>query len=86
MRYAQDDLFLLNEQRASQQRLIIGFQSRILHYVEEHEDKYVVGCPACFGNLLVEKYDHPLIRKFLTENGVDADLYFENVFSEEDLK
>ena len=86
MRHSQDDLFLLNAQRASQQRLIIGLQSRILHYTEDHGDEDILGCPACFGNLLVEKYDHPLIRKFLTENGVDADSYFENKFSEEDLK
>lgn len=86
MRDAQRELFLLNAQRASQQRLVLGIQTRILHCVEEHKDENVVGCPACFGNLLAEKYDHPLIRKFLTENGVNANGYFENAFSEEDLK
>ena len=37
MREAQGELFLLNAQRASQQRTILGLQTRILHHVEEHE-------------------------------------------------
>lgn len=82
MREGQREMFLLNAQRASQQRLIIGLESRILHYVEEHKDEHVVGCPACFKNLMMEKYDHPMIRKFLKENGVDAEAYFSGTFIE----
>ena len=70
MREAQGDLFLMNSQRASQQRVIMGLETRILHHVEGHEDEKVVGCPLCFDNLMMEKYDHALIRKFLKENGV----------------
>ena len=77
MREGQGELFLMNAQRASQQRLIIGLQTRILHYAEDHEDETVIGCPACFKNLLMEKYDHPMIRKFLRENGIDADPYMQ---------
>ena len=86
MREAQGELFLLNAQRASQQRLIMGLQARILHYVEEHGDEKVIGCPACFKNLLMEKYDHELIRKFLRENGINAQEYLDGGISEEDLK
>ena len=82
MRQAQSDVFLLNMQRASQQRLIIGLQSRILHIVEGHEDEKTVGCPACFKNLMLEKYDHKLIRKFLEENGVSAEDYYDGVYKE----
>jgi len=34
----------------------------------------------------MEKYDHELIRKFLRENGVNAQQYMEGELSEEDLK
>jgi len=71
----QAELYLLNMQRASQQRLIMGLEMRILHYAEEHEDKGTVGCPLCFENLIIERYDHDLIRKFLTENGVTPRIY-----------
>lgn len=77
MREAQGELFLLNAQRASQQRLIMGLETRILHYSEEHTDEKVAGCPACFKNLLMEKYDHPLIRKFLKENSIDPERYLD---------
>lgn len=79
MRLAQGEMFLLNAQRASQQRLIMGLQTRVLHCVEGHEDKTVMGCPACFKNLMMEKYDHPLIRKFLKEHGQDPDKYYDGV-------
>jgi hypothetical protein len=82
MREAQDEVFLLNMQRASQQRLIMGLQTRILHHVEEHGDEMVIGCPACFKNLMLEKYDHKLIRKFLEENGVNAEDYYDGVYRE----
>ena len=82
MREGQREMFLLNAQRASQQRLIIGLETRILHYVENHGDEHVIGCPACFKNLMMEKYDHPMIRKFLKENGVDAEAYFSGTFIE----
>ena len=84
-RQAQTELFLLNTQRASNQRTIMGLQVRILHYVEKHESS-MGGCPLCFKNMLMEKYDHELIRKFLRENGVDAQSYMNGEFSEEDLK
>ena len=73
MRDAQEELFLLNAQRASQQKLIMGLEVRILHYVEGHEDEQVTMCPACFKNLVMEKYDHPMIRKFLKENEANAE-------------
>ena len=82
MREAQGELFLLNAQRASQQRTILGLQTRILHHVEEHEDESMIGCPACFKNLMMEKYDHKLIRKFLEENGVNPQNYLEGVYKE----
>ena len=82
MRQAQNELFLLNAQRASQQRLIMGLQTRTLHYVEGHEDETVIGCPACFKNLLMEKYDHPMIRQFLLENNVNPNDYLDGVYSE----
>jgi hypothetical protein len=69
----------MNAQRASQQRLIMGLQVRTLHYAEGHEDESIIGCPACFKNLVMEKYDHPLIRKFLKENGQDPDRYYDGV-------
>ena len=81
MRLSQREMFLLNAQRASQQRLIMGLETRILHHVEKHEDERVIGCPACFKNLLMEKYDHPLIRKFLKENGVNPDAYIEGTLN-----
>ena len=83
MREGQRELFLLNAQRASQQRLIMGLQVRILHYSEEHGDEKVIGCPLCFKNLMMEGYDHKLIRKFLSENGVNADDYMEGVYIED---
>jgi hypothetical protein len=86
MRRGQEDLFLLNSQRASQQRLIMGLEVRILHHVEGHEDKHTAMCPACFKNLLVEKYDHPLIRKFLKENGQNPDEYYDGVLEESEIK
>ena len=77
------ELYLLNMQRASQQRLIMGLEMRILHYAEEHEEEGSVGCPACFKNLIAEKYDHKLIRKFLEENGVNARDYIDGKILEE---
>lgn len=77
------ELYILNMQRASQQRLIMGLEVRILHHVEKHEDEKVMGCPACFKNLLIEKYDHKLIRKFLKENGVNAQNYIDGKILEE---
>lgn len=85
-REAQEDLFLLNAQRASNQRTIMGLQVRILHYVEGHDEENSFGtCPLCFKNMLLEKYDHKLIRKFLRENGIDAQKFMDNELSEEDL-
>ena len=84
MREGQQELFLLNAQRASHQRLIMGLQVRILHYSEEHGDKQVIGCPLCFKNLMMEGYDHKLIRKFLSENGVSAEDYMEGIYIEPD--
>lgn len=87
MREAQTELFLLNAQRASNQRTIMGLQVRILHYAEGHsEEETFGGCSLCFKNMLLEKYDHELIRKFLRENGVDAQQYMDGGLSEEDLK
>ena len=86
MREAQTEIFLLNAQRASNQRTIMGLQARILHYAEGHEEEYPFGtCPLCFKNMLMEKYDHELIRKFLRENGVDAQGYMDGELSKEDL-
>jgi len=86
-REAQEDLFLLNAQRASNQRTIMGLQVRILHYAERHSEEEPFGtCPLCFKNMLLEKYDHELIRKFLRENGINAQSYFDGELSEEDLK
>jgi len=84
-RQAQSELFLLNAQRASNQRTIMGLQVRMLHYAENHEDR-MGGCPLCFKNMLMEKYDHELIRKFLRENGVDVQGFMDGEPSEEDLK
>ena len=86
-REAQDELFLLNTQRASNQRTIMGLEVRILHYVEDHEGRgnKTGSCPLCFKNMLLEKYDHELIRKFLRENGIDAQKFMDNELSEEDL-
>tara|TARA_R100001244_G_scaffold35380_1_gene32472 strand:- start:1532 stop:1891 length:360 start_codon:yes stop_codon:yes gene_type:complete len=84
-REAQDELFLLNAQRASNQRTIMGLQVRMLHYAENHEER-MGGCPLCFKNMLMEKYDHELIRKFLRENGVNVQNYMDGELSEEDLK
>lgn len=86
MREGQREMFLLNAQRASQQRLIMGLEIRILHYAEKHEDEKVIGCPLCFKNLMMEGYDHKLIRKFLSENGVNPEGYFDGVYDEEDAK
>jgi len=78
MREAQAELFLLNAQRASNQRTIMGLQVRILHYEEGHGEKAAFGaCSLCFENMLMEKYDHELIRKFLIENGVDLKDFIE---------
>ena len=85
-REAQEDLFLLNAQRASNQRTIMGLQVRILHYVEGHDEENGFGtCPLCFKNMLLKRYDHELIRKFLSENGIDAQAYLDGELSEEDL-
>ena len=84
-RQAQGELFILNAQRASNQRTIMGLQVRILHYVEKHESP-TGGCSLCFKNMLMEKYDHELIRKFLRENGVNVQEFMEGELSEEDLK
>ena len=77
MREAQAELFLLNAQRASNQRTIMGLQVRILHYEEGHDEAKTSSCPLCFENMLLEKYDHELIGRFLQENGLapaeDAD-------------
>jgi hypothetical protein len=83
MREGQRELFLMNAQRASQQRLIMGLQVRILHYSEEHGDEKIIGCPLCFKNLMLESYDHKLIRKFLSENGVNAEDHMEGIYTEE---
>jgi hypothetical protein len=87
-RQAQGELFILNAQRASNQRTIMGLETRILHYVEDHEGSgYVMGgCPLCFKNMLMEKYDHELIRKFLRENGVDVQGFMDNEFDEEEYQ
>jgi hypothetical protein len=86
MRRAQAETFLLNAQRASNQRTIMGLQVRILHYAEGHEEGHSFGtCPLCFKNMLMEKYDHELIRKFLRENGVDVQGYMDGELSKEDL-
>ena len=86
-RQAQAELFLLNTQRASNQRTIMGLQVRILHYAEEHgEEERFGSCPLCFKNMLMEKYDHELIKKFLRENGVNVRGFMEGELSEEDLK
>ena len=73
-RQAQAELFLLNTQRSSNQHTIMGLEVRILHYAEDHEGNghKMGGCPLCFKNMLMEKYDHELIKKFLRENGVDV--------------
>ena len=85
-RDAQDEIFLLNAQRASNQKAIMGLQVRILHYVEGHDEEETVGmCPLCFKNMLLERYDHELIRKFLRENGIDAQSYLDGELSEEEL-
>ena len=85
-REAQENLFLLNAQRASNQRAIMGIQVRILHYVEGHNEEEPFGtCPLCFKNMLLERYDHELIRKFLIENGIDAQSYLDGELSEEEL-
>jgi|TARA_R110000824_G_scaffold195911_3_gene378866 hypothetical protein len=85
-REAQEGLFLLNAQRASNQRTIMGLQTRILHYTEGHSEEEPFGtCPLCFKNMLLEKYDHELIRKFLRENGIDAQSYLDGELSEEEL-
>ena len=74
MREAQKEMFLLNAQRASNQQTIMGLQVRILHYSEGHDEENRFGtCPLCFENMALEKYDHELIRKFLTENGIDVE-------------
>ena len=85
-REAQEGLFLLNAQRASNQRTIMGLQVRLLHYAEGHNEEESFGtCPLCFKNMLLEKYDHELIRKFLRENGIDVQAYLDGELSEEDL-
>jgi len=81
-RQAQEELFLLNAQRASNQRTTMGLQVRILHHVEKHETP-MGGCPLCFKNMIMEKYDHELIRKFLRENGVDVQGFIDGEFSED---
>jgi len=74
MREAQEELFLLNAQRASNQHTIMGLQIRILHYAEGHNEENSFGtCILCFENMLLEKYDHELIRKFLRENGINTE-------------
>jgi len=70
MREAQEELFLLNAQRASNQKSMMGFQVRMLHYLEEHGDVGTAACPLCFENMLLEKYDHELIKKFMREHGL----------------
>ena len=77
MREGQRELFLMNAQRASQQRLIMGLETRILHYAEEHGGDTTIGCPLCFKNLLMERFDHKLIRKFLEENGINSGEYMD---------
>jgi len=85
-RKSQEELFLLNTQRASNQRTIMGLQVRILHYAEGHDEEHKTSsCPLCFKNMLLERYDHELIRKFLRENGIDAQTYLDGELSEEEL-
>lgn len=86
MREGQRELFLLNAQRASQQRVIMGLGIRVLHYSEKHEDEKIIGCPLCFKNLMMERYDHKLIRKFLLENAVSSEEYFDGIYDEQDTK
>ena len=86
MREGQRELFLLNAQRASQQRLIMGLEMRILHYAEEHGGDKTIGCPLCFKNLMMEGYDHKLIRKFLSENGVSPEKHYDGVYDEEEAE
>jgi hypothetical protein len=71
-REAQEELFLLNAQRASNQRTIMGLQVRMLHYLEGHDEMGTAACPLCFQNMIIERYDHELITKFLKENGLLA--------------
>ena len=86
-RQAQEELFLLNAQRSSNQRTIMGLQVRILHYAEGHdEENRFGGCPLCFKNMIMEKYDHELIKKFLRENGVSVQGFMDGELSEEELK
>ena len=87
-REMQRELYFLNLQRASNQRTVMGLETRILHYVEDHEgDGHKMGgCPLCFKNMLMEKYDHELIKKFLRENGVDVQGFMDGELTEEDLK
>ena len=87
-RQAQTELFLINAQRASNQRTIMGLQVRLLHHAEDHEGKghRMGGCPLCFKNMLMEKYDHELIRKFLRENGVDVQGFMDNELDEEEYQ
>jgi hypothetical protein len=68
-RETQEELLLLNLQRTSNQRTIMGLQVRMLHYLEGHNSIGTAACPLCFENMLLEKYDHELITKFLKENG-----------------
>lgn len=84
MREGQRELFLLNAQRASQQRVIMGLEIRILHYSEKHGDEKIIGCPLCFKNIMMEGYDHKLIRKFLSEN--DPKKHYEGVYGQEDTR
>ena len=64
----------------------MGLQVRILHYVEGHSEEETVGmCPLCFKNMILERYDHELIRKFLRQNGIDAQSYLDGDLSEEEL-
>lgn len=71
------ELYLLNLQRASNQRTILGLETRILHYAEEHEGNRTIGCTLCFRNLLMEKFDHKLIHKFLEQNGINSEEYMD---------
>ena len=84
IRDVQSDFFLLNAQMNSHQRTIIGLECRILHYVEDHETPYL-GCPLCFENLLEERFDHELIRKFLKENDIGPPDFLDSELLDEDL-
>jgi len=62
----QKELYILHRSSASHQRTILGLQTRVLHYAEDHTEGYM-GCPLCFKNLIREEYDHEAIKRFLQQ-------------------